>query len=90
MREEKYLVSSYVKLYLDLRQSKGYTDELEKLSKDDSYLTLTVKLQDPDDKTMRLKVTGYFQGEYYNKLFDKCLLIMYKDYVISKQKDITT
>lgn len=37
---------------------------------------------------MRLRVTGYSQEEYYNTLFDKGLLMMYKDYMISKQKDI--
>ena len=38
---------------------------------------------------MRLRVTGYSQGGYLYTLSDKGLLIMYKDYTISKQKDIT-
>lgn len=37
---------------------------------------------------MRLRVTGYSQGKYLYTLSDKGLLMMYKDYTISKQKDI--
>ena len=37
---------------------------------------------------MRLRVTGYSQGKYLYTLSDKGLLMMHKDYTISKQKDI--
>ena len=37
---------------------------------------------------MRLRVTGYSQGEYLYNLSNKGLLMMHKDYTISKQNDI--
>ena len=42
-----------------MRRSKGYTDKLEKLTRDDSDVTLTVKLKPAATKKMRLRVTGY-------------------------------
>ena len=33
------------KLCIDMRRSKGYTDELEKLTRNDSDISLTVKLK---------------------------------------------
>ena len=71
-----------------MRWSKSYTNELEKLSRDDSDLTLRVKLKDAVDKTMRLRVTGYSAGEYLYTLFDKGLLMIYNDCMVSKEKDI--
>lgn len=47
------------KMYIDLRKSKGYTDELESLTSDDSKLTLTVTLKDAATKNINLRVTGY-------------------------------
>ena len=37
-------------MYFDLRRSKGYTDELESLTRDDSKLTLTVTRKDAATK----------------------------------------
>lgn len=88
VRVDKHLASCDEKLYLDLRWSKSYTNELEKLSRDDSDLTLRVKLKDAVDKTMRLRVTGYSAGEYLYTLFDKGLLMIYNDCMVSKEKDI--
>ena len=51
-----------------MRRSKGYTDELEKLTRDDSNITLTVELKAAATKTMRLRVAGYSQAEYYYTL----------------------
>ena len=63
-------------MYLHLRRSKGYTDELENLTKDDSKLTLTVTLKDATTKkgglelqgTPKAKATMSFQreGQMYN------------------------
>ena len=44
-----------------MRRSKG----LEKLTRDDSDLTLTVKLKAAVTKKLWLRVTGYSQAEYY-------------------------
>ena len=76
------------KLYIDMRRSEGYTDELEKLTRDDSDITLTVKLKAAATKKMRLRVTGYSQVEYYYTLSKKGMIMSYKNYSISKEIDI--
>ena len=47
MTKEKYYFrdNSDERLYIDMRRSKGYTDELEKLTRDDGGVTLTIKLK---------------------------------------------
>ena len=42
--------SSDEKVYINLRRSKGYTNELESLTRDNSRLTLTVMLKDVGTK----------------------------------------
>ena len=71
-----------------MRRSKGYTDELEKFSRDNSNLLLTVKLKAAATKKLRLRVTGYSQAEYYYTLSNKGMIISYKNYSISKENDI--
>ena len=72
----------------NMRRSKGYTDELEKFSRDNSNLLLTVKLKAAATKKLRLRVTGYSQAEYYYTLSNKGMIISYKNYSISKEIDI--
>ena len=71
-----------------MRRSKGYTDELEKLTRNDSDITLTVKLIAAATEKMRLRVTGYSQAEYYHTLSNKGIIMSYKNYSISKEIDI--
>ena len=52
------------------------------------YLTLTVTLKYTATKKMKLRVTGYSQGEYYYVLSKRGLLIQYKNYSISNDKNI--
>ena len=57
------------RLYVDLRQSRGYTDELEKPSRNDS--SMTISIQTALTKKMRLRVWGYTNGEYiYLRFFN--------------------
>ena len=58
-KERNLFTNTDEKLYIDMRRSKGYTDKLEKLTRDDSDVTLTVKLKPAATKKMRLRVTGY-------------------------------
>ena len=44
-KEQNYFTNTDKKLYIDMRRSKGYTDELEKLIRDDNNLLLTKKLK---------------------------------------------
>ena len=75
------------KLYIDMRRSKGYTDELGKLTQDDSDVQLTIKLKKAATKKMRLRVTAYSQAEYYCLLSNKGIIMSYQNYSISKEVD---
>ena len=45
-KEKDYFSSkSNERLYIDMRRSKGYTDELEKLTQDDGGVNLSIKLK---------------------------------------------
>ena len=73
------------RLYIDLRRSKGYTDELEKIYRDDSQLSLTINLKNASTKKLRFRITAWSQGEYWYVLSQKGYIMSYKNYNISKQ-----
>ena len=60
---KRYFRYSDEKIFIDLKRSKGYSGELEKLAQDDCDLTITVMLKEAVKQKMRLRVTGYYQGE---------------------------
>ena len=76
------------KLYVDLRRGRDYTTELEKVVRNDSSLTLTITLKDVAVKKMRLRVVGYYQGEYIYSMTNLGLLLSYKDYGIVAQNEM--
>ena len=76
------------KLYVDLRRGRGYTSELEKVVRNDSSLTLTITLRYAATKTLRLRVVGYYQGEYLYSMTNLGLLLSYKDYGIVTQNEM--
>ena len=45
--EEKYFSKSDERIYINLSDSKGYTNEIEKLSRNDSELVLKIELKNP-------------------------------------------
>ena len=51
---KKYFTDSDEKVYIDIRRSKGYTSELERVNRDDSDLSVTVDLKAAATKKMRL------------------------------------
>ena len=57
--EEDYLKDSDEKIYADLGRSKGYRNELEKITADDTDLSVTINLKTAAVKKMRLRVTVY-------------------------------
>ena len=61
---KNYFTDSDEKVYINIRRSKGYTGEFERVNRDDSDLVVTVDLKNAAVKKMRLYVTGYYQGEY--------------------------
>ena len=87
-KERNYFTNTDEKLYIDMRRSKGYIEELKKLMRDDSDLNLTVTLKKAATRKMRLWVTGYSQTEYYYTLSNMGMVKSCKKYSISKETDI--
>lgn len=79
-----YTDESDKKVYIDMRRSKGYTDELEELSRNDSGFELTVLLKASTSKKMRLKVLAYSQAEYWYAMRNRGKVFTYKNYSIKK------
>ena len=67
-----------------MRRSKGYTDELEKINRDDSGIALNIKLKKAAAKKLRFRITGFSQGEYWYLLSNKGYIMSYKNYNILK------
>ena len=76
------------KLYVDLRRGRGYSNELERIVRNDSSVTLTITLRTTAAKKMRLRVVGYYQGEYIYTMTNLGLLLSYKDYGIVAQNEM--
>ena len=81
-----YFTDSDERVYIDIRRSKGFTGELERVNRDDSDLTVTVDLKAAATKKMRLRITGYFQGEYNYMISSNGLIMNYKEHGVSKIK----
>ena len=81
-----YFTDSDERVYIDIRRSKGFTGELERVNRDDSDLTVTVDLKAAATKKMRLRITDYFQGEYNYMISSNGLIMNYKEYGVSKIK----
>ena len=76
------------RILIDMRRSKGYTDELEKLNRDDSGLAVVITLKEATAKKLRLRVTGFSQAEYWYLLSNKGYIMSYKNYNISKADEL--
>ena len=76
------------KLYVDLRHVRGYTSKLEKVVRNDASLMLTITLHNAATKKLRLRVVGYYQGEYLYSMTNLGLLLSYKDYCIATQNEM--
>ena len=72
------------RIYIDMRRSKGYTDELEKINRDDSGIALNIKLKKASTKKLRYRITAFSQAEYWYLLSNKGYIMSYKNYNISK------
>ena len=67
-----------------MRRSKCYTDELEKINRDDSGIALTISLKSAASKKLRFRITGFSQAEYWYLLSNKGYILSYENYNISK------
>ena len=90
IKYKKYYDSSYSdeRQYIDLRQGRVYTKELEKIVRNDSSITMTITLKAAAVKKIRLRVVGYYQGEYMYRISNLGLLLSYKDYGIVEQNEM--
>ena len=84
-----YFTDSDERVYIDIRRSKGYTGEFEKVNQDDSDLSITIDLKAAAAKKMRLRMTGYFEGEYMYMLGKDGLIMNYIINGVNKQKAVT-
>ena len=88
-KEKDYFGStSNEKLYIDMRRSKGYADELEKLTLGDSNVSLTVKLKAATTKKLRLKIIGYSQSEYFYTTSSQGQIMSFKRFNITRDNNI--
>ena len=69
------------RVYIEFRDSLGYTNETEKPSRNDSKLTLTIELKSALTKKMMLRVWRYTNNEYLYMLADGGLTLKYKAYI---------
>ena len=69
-----------------MRRSQGYTDEFEKLTKDDSGLGVVINPKEAAKK-MRLRITGFSQAECWYAFSNKGYIMTYKNYNISKEDE---
>ena len=76
-----------VRIYIDMRRSNSYTDELEKFNRDDSGVALHIKLKEVVAKKLRIRITGFSQAEYLHVLSNKDYVMSYKSYNISKSDE---
>ena len=74
-------------IYIDLRDSLGYTNEMERAIRNDSKLKLTIETQIPLTKKNWVCVWGYTNGEYIYVLHDGSLMLKYKTYTIKSLDD---
>ena len=79
--------TSHERVYIDLRDSLCYTNKMERPSRNDSKLKLTIETKIPSTKKMRLRIWGYTNGEYRYMLHDGSLMLKYKTYTIKSLDD---
>ena len=81
--EEKFTTNERDdRILIDMRRSKGYTDELEKLNCVDSGIAVTVALKKTAAKKMRLRITSFSQAEYWYLLSNKGYIMSSRNYNI--------
>ena len=73
------------RVYIDLWQSLGHTNEIEKPSRSDSKLRVTIELKNALTHKMRLQVWRYTNGEYLYMLVSGSLTLKYTTYTIKSQ-----
>ena len=83
-----YFKTSDEKLFVDLRVSRGYTDELEKLTRSDHDVNLIITLKKAATAKLRLQVTTYSQAEYYYTHGNQGQIMSMQRYEVAAQKTV--
>ena len=79
--------SSDKRIYLDLRANSGYTNEAEKIQRNDSKITLSILLNSAATKKLRLRLLPYSVAEYVYILSRSGLTFRHKTYAISQDNE---
>ena len=87
IKRDDYFTSSDERIYIDLRRGKGFTGEFERVNRDDSELSVVIDLKAPAARKMRIYLTGYYQAEYIYTLTKNGLIMIHKEYSVSKIKN---
>ena len=88
LHESKYFDDdSDEKVYIDLRDSLKYSSKMEKPSRSDSKLIITIALKSVLTHKTRLTVRGYSNGEYLYMAVDVGLTLKNKTYTIKSMDD---
>ena len=73
------------RIWIYMRRSRGYTDELEKINRDDSDLAVVIGFKEAVAKKLRLRIVGYSQGQYWHLLSNKGYIISFRTTIFRKQ-----
>ena len=73
------------RIYLDLRTSSGYTNEAEKLERNDSKINLHILLKAAATKKLGLRVWAHSIGEYLYILSRSGLTLWHRTYAINQE-----
>ena len=88
--ESEYFTNADKKVYINLIDGIGSTDELEKLRREDNKLILKINLKNALTKIMWVRLCGYSQGQYLYLITDFGLTIKYKMYSLANRKDFAS
>ena len=80
MTEDDYTTNNTDdRIWIDMRRSKAYTDELEKINRDASDLAVIIGFKEAAAIKLRLRIMGYSQGEYWYLLSNKRYITSFKN-----------
>ena len=85
MTEDEYATNNTDdRIWINMRRSKGYTDELEKINRDDSDVAVIIGFKEATTGKLRLYIKGYAHWEYWYLSLNKGYIMLFKNYNISK------
>ena len=83
--DDYFETKSHERIYLDCRASSGYTNEAEKLERNDSKVNLHILLKSAATKKLRLRVWAHSIREYLYILARSTLTFRHRTYVIKQE-----